>query len=227
MPTIEYSVSSRHPLRRLASSFSYKVRKNIFNVFMEVMPITSQTKVLDVGVTPDQSLPEFNFFEQWYPYKNQITATSFEDASNLEEQYSGLRFIQTSQTGLPFEDNAFDIVFCSAVVEHVGDSHQQRLFIAELLRVAPHFFITTPNRSFPMEFHTFLPFFHWLPQPVYQAILRRIGLTFWAKTENLNLLTIRSFLKLFPAEVQLSVYRQRLFGMTSNLVIYGKKESPR
>src|SRR5438045_3490460 len=135
MPAIEYSVPGRHPLRRLASHFSYKARKKFFDVFMEVMPITPQTRVLDVGVTPDQSLPEFNFFEQWYPYKDRITATSFEDASFLEEQYPGLRFVQTGQAGLPFKDNDFDVVCCSAVIDHVVERHQQRCHNVKLLRV--------------------------------------------------------------------------------------------
>src|SRR5689334_20986327 len=90
MPAIEYSVSSRHLLRRLISQISYKARGGFFNLLMVVMPATPKIRVLDGSVTPDQSFPEFNFLEQGYPYKNRITATSF------EEQYKHSLFRITS-----------------------------------------------------------------------------------------------------------------------------------
>lgn len=132
-----------------------------------------------------------------------------------------MRFVRTGREGLPFVDRAFDVVFCSAVIEHVGDRRAQERFIGELLRVGRRFFITTPNRMYPVEFHTFLPFLHWLPQCVHQACLRLIGLGFWAKIENLNLLSERDLVRLFPRNCQLSVYKPRLLGIPSNLVAHG------
>ena len=64
-----------------------------------------------VGVTPDEKLVDSNAFEQFYPYKDRITATSFEDATSLEKAYPGLRFVQTSGKDLPFPDGAFDLAF--------------------------------------------------------------------------------------------------------------------
>lgn len=217
--------SSGHPLRRAATEVAFRARKAMFDYFMRVIPVTPQATVLDVGVTPDRRLKDSNFFEQFYPYKNRITATSIEDAAFLEEQYPGLRFIQTTGVELPFADNSFDVVFCSAVLEHVGDRANQQKFVAELLRVSRHFFITTPNRQFPVEMHTFLPFLHWLPQPTHQAILRKLGMKFWAQTENLNLLAPSVLLKMFPAEAQVTLHRHRLLGLPSNLVAYGQSKS--
>ena len=57
--------------------------------------------------------------------------------------------------------------------------------------MADRFYITTPNRWFPVELHTFLPLLHWLPQHWHQAILRRLGKAFWADTANLNLVSAR------------------------------------
>lgn len=195
----------------------------MFDLFMHVMQPTSMTSILDLGVTPDRSLPESNYFEKFYPYKNKITAVSIEDASFLEEEYPGLRFVHIKPGDLPFEDDEFDIIFCSAVLEHVGTSEAQRFFVRESLRVAKQFFITTPNRFFPIEFHTFLPFVHWLPQGVHQSVLRSLGLHFWAKTENLNLVTPRVFRTLFPPCTSLHFMKYRLFGFSSNLIIFGKK----
>lgn len=147
--TIDY-FSINHPLRMTASRISFYVRLKIFSSFMNVMKPDIHTSILDIGVTPDQRLPESNFFESLYPYKDRIVATSIENASFLEEEYPGVTFIQTEKDRLPFKDQSFDIVFCSAVLEHVGDRGRQSRFVRELLRVSRKFFIITPNRQFPV-----------------------------------------------------------------------------
>ena len=188
---------------------------------MEIMKPDFDSMILDVGVTPDQKLPESNFFEALYPYKNRIVATSIEDASFLEKKYPGITFIQTTDSRLPFSDQQFDCVFCSAVLEHVGSRKQQQLFVGELVRVARSFFLSTPNRQYPIEFHTFLPIIHWLPQKYHQAILKKLGMHFWSHTRNLNLLTPRSLAGLFPSETQVTLFRIFLAGFPSNLIAFG------
>ena len=65
---------------------------------------------------------------------------------------------------LPFSDGEFDLGFSNAVVEHIaGGRAGQRRFVHELCRVSHSVFVTTPNRWFPLEVHTLLPFVHWLP----------------------------------------------------------------
>ncbi|HEY9722408.1 MAG TPA: class I SAM-dependent methyltransferase, partial [Oscillatoriaceae cyanobacterium] len=99
------------------------------------------------------------------------------------------------------------------------DRDAQRAFVHELLRVGRQVYLTTPNRDFPIELHTFLPFVHWLPQPTHQAILRALGKDFWARTENLNLLDARSLAALFPADAQVQIRTHRLLGLPSNLIV--------
>ncbi|MBI5826978.1 MAG: methyltransferase domain-containing protein [Deltaproteobacteria bacterium] len=196
----------------------------MFDLFMKVMRPASSSSVLDIGVTPDESLPESNYFEKLYPYKDRIVAASIEDASFLEKAYPGLRFVMIGRDGrLPFADDQFDILFCSAVLEHVGDTESQRKFIGECIRVSRSFFITTPDRRFPVEFHTILPFLHWLPRSLHQAALRGLGLGFWASTENLNLLTPKEFTSLVPPVAELSVFKCKTLGLPSNVVISGRK----
>jgi hypothetical protein len=77
---------------------------------------------------------------------------------------------------------------------------------------------TTPNKRFPVELHTFLPFLHWLPDPTYRAALRALGLGYFADVENLNLLDGASFLSLFPAWRDNRLLKVGLPGLASNLV---------
>ena len=194
----------------------------MFSMFMEALKPDESMLVLDIGVTPDTSLPDSNFFERYYPYPDRLATTSIEDASNLLSEFPGITFVRTEKSLLPFKDKAFDIVFCAAVLEHVGDRASQESFVKEMLRVSKKFFITTPNKAFPIEVHTFLPFIHWLPQNLHQGILRFLGMKFWSKTENLNLLSEKSLLKFFAGLEHIHIKKNYLLGLPSNLIIYGE-----
>jgi SAM-dependent methyltransferase len=214
-----------HPLSRVRSHFAMRARRRMIEMFLEALAPGPDDRVLDLGVTPDTSLPESNLFEAVYPWRQRLTAASIEDAAHLERVYPGLRFARIDGAGrLPFRDDEFDVLFCSAVLEHVGDRGAQARFVREALRVSKRFFFTTPNRWYPVEFHTFLPLAHWLPQPAHQGVLRALGYQFLARTENLNLLDEAALRALFAAQpVELEVRRIRLFGVTSNLVAVGRK----
>jgi ubiquinone/menaquinone biosynthesis C-methylase UbiE len=184
---------------------------------------TEKSKILDMGVTPNTSLIESNYFEKMYPFTNNITMSSIEDASNLEEIFKGATFVKyTANERFPFDDKQFDILFCSAVLEHVGHDEDQRYFINECLRVAKKIYLTTPNKYFPVEFHTYLPFVHFLPQQIQKKILRKIKLDFWAETSNLNLLTRKKLYSMIPEEIRnrAMIYYNRLFGVATNLILF-------
>jgi hypothetical protein len=100
--------------------------------------------------------------------------------------------VQANGLNLPFRDGAFDVVHSAAVIEHVGSFERQRGFLRECGRVARRaVFVTTPNRWFPVEFHTVLPVVHWLPKPLFRGLMRKTGRGFFAEETNLNLMTAR------------------------------------
>jgi SAM-dependent methyltransferase len=217
--------SKDHPLRGWATGRAVAARRRMFARFAELVPFDHDTTVVDVGVTPDEDLADSNLFEALYPYPHRITATSIEDASHLEQRRPGVTFVRTDGDSLPFADRAFDVAVSWAVVEHVGDREAQRQFVSELVRVSRRFFLTTPNRWFPLELHTFLPFAHWLPRSYHQRILRGVGRDFWAHTENLALLSADDLGGLFPSGVDVHIARHRTLGWTSNLLAHGYSSS--
>lgn len=223
---IDYFGGLGSPLVRLKSRVSLWARRRMYSHFEREFRPGPEDTVIDVGVTPDESLVDSNAFERFYPYPHRITATSFEDASNLEQAFPGLRFVRTSGAGLPFADGEFTLAYSSAVLEHVGDEGAQRAFVEEIMRVADAFFIAVPNRWFPIEVHTVLPVLHWLPKRWHRALLRRLGHDFWAEEANLNLLGPRDLRRLFPAGCDVRIHRHRLLGLTSNLVAYGRSVRP-
>ena len=102
---------------------------------------------MDLGVTADKSALSSNYFENLFPHKNKIIAVSNQDAKFLEATYAGLQFRQGDARDLPFADKSVDVVFSSAVIEHIGSYANQKRMLSECLRVAKKgIFITTPNR---------------------------------------------------------------------------------
>ncbi|MFN9547054.1 MAG: class I SAM-dependent methyltransferase [Cyanobacteriota bacterium] len=208
-----------------APRLAWKVRQEIYRSLMERIQPQPDWQILDAGVTSDRT-PDSNFFEQLYPYPNAITAVGLEDASFLEQKYPGVKFILADACQLPFADNSFDLVFCSAVIEHVGSRQRQQDLIRELTRVGRIAIITTPNRYFPLEFHTLTPLLHWLKPSLFRKFLRCTGRSFFADEKNLNLLSERDLDHLLAKEnLTAEKHHHLLWGFTSNLVYYLGKQA--
>ena len=202
-----------------ATKLSWYARQKMFDLLMGLANPSAHTTVLDVGVTSDRR-EDCNFFEKLYPHKHKITAVGMEDAAFLEEEYPGLKYVRSDGLSLPFPDKSFDLVVSFAVIEHVGSRTQQKAFVRELCRVGKTCCITTPNRWYPVEFHTAVPLIHWFPPSWFRALLKLLGKHFFAKEENLNLLSEKDVLKMLPADAEVYTRHFRLLGLISNLLFY-------
>jgi ubiquinone/menaquinone biosynthesis C-methylase UbiE len=222
-PNSQYNLAAPESLSvRVATT----MRRHMFDMFMQALAPDPAESVLDLGVTSDQTYSSSNYFEALYPHKYRITAAGLDDAQFLEEQYPGLRFVHANALDIPFGDGAFDLVHSSAVLEHVGSFDNQARMVAECLRVARRgVFLTTPNRWFPIEFHTQLPLVHWLPKPVCRAVFRRTGYDFFAEEANLNLMTPRELRRIGARHPGWSLQCRTvsLVGWPSNLLMIGTR----
>jgi SAM-dependent methyltransferase len=188
----------------LADAISLRSRRRKLALFMETMAPTAETTVLDVGVDDvgfgdTCGCETLNFFEELYPWPEQITALGLNEGGQFRASYPRVRYVQGDALALPFEDGAFDVVFSNAVIEHVGGPEEQRRFVAESLRVARRAFVTTPNRWFPVEVHTRLPLVHWLPERVSHRAYE-LARKPWAR--EFRLLGPGSLRDLFPPEAR-------------------------
>ncbi len=208
----------------IAERVGGRVRNQMFAMFMERIGPQADETVLDVGVTGDQLYSVSNYFEARYPFKARITAAGIDDASYLETLYPGMKFVEANALDLPFDDESFDLVHSSAVLEHVGSAENQARMVAECVRVARRaIFLTTPNRWFPIEFHTQLPLLHWLPVDVFRGLLRRWGYGFFADERNLNLMSrsqLQSIARRY-GDWRFEVVQAKLLGWPSNLILIG------
>jgi hypothetical protein len=107
------------------------------------------------------------------------------------------------------------------VLEHVGSFESQDFLVRELCRVAQRVFISVPNRFFPVEHHTALPFAHY-GNATFRMACEATGQSDWTKEKNLILMTRKRLWRLAgPIERSAAVgYTGLLLGpFSSNLYL--------
>ncbi len=189
----------------LVDAVSLRSRKRKLQLFLDELRPTGETTVLDVGADElgfgeGEGCSTLNFLEELYPWPERITALGLHDGRSFRERYPAVAYVQGDALALPFDDDAFDVFFSNAVIEHVGDRKAQRRFVTEALRVGRQVFITTPNRRFPVELHTRLPLVHWLPERAAHSVYDALGKGFAKEVE---LLSRRDLESLFPVRVRI------------------------
>ena len=136
--------------------------------FARELEITAETRVLDVGGTP----------ETWEMLAVRPQVTLLNTPRTKAELAGASWWVAGDGRNLPFRDGAFDVVFSNSVIEHVGDAESQRRFAREVARVGRACWVQTPNRWFPVEQHLLTPLVHWLPKRWQRWIVPRF--TVWS-----------------------------------------------
>ncbi|HTH81902.1 MAG TPA: methyltransferase domain-containing protein [Mucilaginibacter sp.] len=211
-------------LKNLAINISIKNRKKKYQYFLEQMKPNAGTQILDVGFTEDDPYPGINFLERNYPCHKNITALGIEDAPTFKKNFPEVKVVMYDGSIFPFADKIFDIAWSNAVIEHVGGYDKQVLFLSELLRTSKSIFITTPNRWFPIEVHTRLPFLHYLPKNIFDKLLPLFGKG-WAGGDYMNLLSVNDIKKMLK-QLNVNSYiikRNKKFGATMDFVLIVKQ----
>jgi Methyltransferase domain len=205
-----------------ARRISTFARRRVHELFMQIMRPRPGDRILDIGASDDVGIGS-NMLEQLYPHRENLTCISLTDGQSILAAYPGIHHVQIAAgEPLPFDRNAFDIVYSNAVLEHVGSRMQQKIFITEMCRVAPRRFLTVPNPRFPIEHHTCLPFIHYLPQAWFRRLVRGTRYDIWSYEENLNYISAADLRTLWPAGgLPTVIYAGIGFGpWKSNLVAY-------
>jgi hypothetical protein len=119
-----------------------------------------------------------------------------------------------------FSDRSFDIAFSNSVIEHVGNAARRQRFAAEVVRLAPAFWIQTPSDRFPIEVHTCVPYYFRLPPPIRSALQRRweLKLPEWSEmVKSTTVVTRAEMARLFP---NAQVYVEHVLGFEKSYSFY-------
>jgi SAM-dependent methyltransferase len=207
------------------TSLSARFRRRRMQRFAAELGITAETRVLDIGGTPD--------CWRLLPVAPRVTLLNTPrakaDLGGAESWVAG------DGRALPFRDGAFDVVFSNSVIEHVGDPGSQIRFAREVARVGRSYWVQTPNRWFPVEQHLLTPLLHWFPQTWQSVLAPRFNL--WRLLVRVSpdrrdyfiqhyigeirLLSAGGLARMFPGA---RILRERFCGWTKSLVAV-KKDS--
>jgi ubiquinone/menaquinone biosynthesis C-methylase UbiE len=155
--------------------------------------VTAGDSLLDVG----GGLGIVEEFQRLYGSFGTVVIANLRTDSN-GPIHAHVRLVAADGCALPFESCAFDWVFSNAVIEHVGSWEKQKQFAQEVRRVAKKgYFVATPNRHFPVEPHTLLPFYQFMPPGLQRAALR-LSPGYLTEYTEIHLLSARQLGALFP-----------------------------
>ena len=221
-----------HPLAQLQARISRYARSRMVQVWREFRELgpKSGMDVLDIGATPDLLRVDSNCMIQYFQDDGlKVTLYSIEDISNLKDVFPETQIILGSVPlrRVPCRDRAYSWAVSSAVLEHVGGKAAQLRLIREMGRVADGIFLTTPNRFHWLEFHTKLPFLHWLPRPWYAALMGLLGLGEWVREVRLRLLGRRELLAMakraLGEDFHITIRQIWTLGFPSNLLLLARR----
>jgi len=208
------------------SRLSQTSRQRKLALFYETFLPLDGKKVLDVGGEAGRSDGTLQLIDS-YPFKKNLSVLniSAEHIERIKQTWPEVDSHVGDALDLPWPDKFFDIVYCNAVIEHVGDFDCQKKMAQEIQRVSKSWFVTTPNRWYPFEFHMRLPFVPWLPFHGYLFTGRFISYNhikrkyaFGINHKHLRLLTARELEKCFPGS---QIVKQRVTFMPEILIAIG------
>ena len=202
-----------------------KKRSEIVDIINNQIILNNINEVLDIGTTNDTKNKSSNFIvknlkniKNFNSISDQLITSSFfkkKLQKSITEDFSEYEI----------ENFKSDLVISNATIEHVGKYDNQKTMFDNMIKLSKKMIIiSTPYRYHPLEFHTKIPLIHWLPKNIHRKILKNIGLTFFSKEENLNLLSKSDFNNFLESEKIKGEFRYiKFLFFKSNLVFIGKK----
>lgn len=201
-------------------------RLEIISIIKDRLGNDNFKDILDIGTTADASessnliIKSLKDFETYKSISDQEILSSF-FSKTLQKS------ITDEFSNDEVEAYSSDVVISNATLEHVGSYQEQLKMLKNIIKLSKKLFIVvTPNRMHPIEFHSKIPFIHWLPKKLHRKILSIFGLKYLSKEENLNLLKkidlIHLMKKFNNIDYDLKYVNFLLF--KSNIILIGKKK---
>ncbi len=159
----------------------------------------------------------------WHTRNLSITLVNVEERNDSEGRYN--YHAGDARDLKQYSNNSFDVVHSNSVIEHVGRWPDMRRMADEVRRLAPSYFVQTPNYWFPYEPHLRMPCIQWLPQPWQRRIVMARACGFYPKARTVMeandiltdalLLDAASMQALFP---DAQIERERVGPFTKSLI---------
>lgn len=222
----------------LKSAIARRSRAKRARLALRYLGISENDRILDLGGGKGRH------FASVFPFRRNVwISCHLPDNLRYAEEKYGFNTVLLDGTDerLPFEDKAFDVVFCSSVIEHVtgpkdeavqrfksdGAAFQreafayQERFAREIRRIGKRYYVQTPNRNFPVEVHSWIPGLGYLRTDRQWKVIRRFN-GFWPRKDerpDWSLLTRSDMRRLFP---DAEIVTERWGGLTKSIIAIGR-----
>jgi hypothetical protein len=177
--------AGRNPYRNEKSiEFKFRVKRFalIQSMIEKILREKGEAEILDLGGTEDYWLIGREFVQQ---HRNRLKITLVNTADVHLENNTVFASLtgDAAATGL-FQGKRFDLVHSNSVIEHVGDWPRMLTFAQNVRRLAPRYYVQTPNYWFPYEPHFRFPGFQYLPEAVRVKLIMTRPLGFFRRIED-------------------------------------------
>ncbi len=209
----------------LIDNIVIKKREEMLKIIEDNITKNNIEDAIDIGSTEDKENESSNYIIKNLSYIPKIISISDQIINDKFFSKNIKKSITDEFSNKEILELKSDLVISNATIEHVGSFENQEKMISNIISLSKKVFvITTPNRFHPIEFHTKLLFLHWLPKKIYSKICEFIGLSFFAKEKNLNLLSKHELINLMKILnfTNYKIFKIKLLGFVSNYILIGK-----
>lgn len=209
----------------ISSNYATKLRRRRFAFFSICLGgMKKPVRVLDCGGTVDfwttaGAIPHFGT-------DIDITVVNVFEDRNVPSQMKW--HVGDVRDLSKFQDREFDMVFSNAVINLMPSWEDQCRMAREILRVGRKYYIQSPNRYFPIDWRTLVPFFHFLSPRLQAWCFAHFRVGAYARVKDATKayllatrvrdLSIVQMYQLFPG---CGIFRERCFGFTKSIAGYG------
>jgi len=203
-PSLGFNSRLRESMLRFLQPVHEELRRRKLALLFQVAGEYLRGRLLDVG----GGRGIVGEFAPLYSRFAEVVIVNLEPVSLPAAFHAKVQTIVADGCALPFRNASFDWVFSNAVIEHVGGGTRQSLFAQEIRRVATRgYFVATPDLYFPIDPHTYLPFYQFLPEALQRRVIPFCP-GFLRRHEEIHMLSARSMRSLFPdARVERTGFR--------------------
>jgi hypothetical protein len=214
------------PYRNKASlEFGFRARRfaEVRRLIQAVLDEKGSAEILDLGGTEKYWLIGEEFIQA---NRHRLHFTVVNNEDQTIDQTDLFTFKEGSATDPNlFAGRRFDLVHSNSVIEHVGVWRDMEMFAANTRRLAPRYYVQTPNYWFAYEPHFRCPGFQYLPENVRAWLIMRFSLGFFKRIETRaeadqiiyhhRLVTTRQMRRLFP---DANVGHEKVLGLNKSII---------
>lgn len=207
--------------------FRFRARRFalIRRLIERILDERGRADILDLGGAPDYWLAGGAFIEA---NRARLSITMV----NIEEQTVArpdlFTFVAGSATDPDlFRGRTFDLVHSNSVIEHVGDLAAMQRFADNARRLAPRYYVQTPNYWFPFEPHFRFAGIQYVPEPLRAWLMTKYAFGFFPRIADIavardlvshhRLLSMRQMRRLFPDG---TLQFEKAFGLNKSIIAW-------